>query len=388
MELLIITIFYTSAFIIIWAMIGYPLSIKLLGKLFKFRKLEKDYNHLPTVSVMIVAHNEEKIILEKLENMLNIEYPRQKIDYLITSDNSTDKTNDIVKGFIVSHPECKMRLYEVKERKGKTNAQNEAQKTLVSEFIVMTDANSMMDKNAIKELMAAFTSNEIAYVSGKLLITNQDVSDVSYSEASYWHSDLITREIEGRIQTITAGNGAIYACRKKDYYDFDPIQCHDSAMPRLYALEGKRAIANHDAIAYEKAGEVIEDEFGRKVRMNRDILKNILPDIRILNIFKYKWFSYFYFGHRTCRYLLWISHLIILISNLLLIQESWLYLMTFLAQVVFYLLALAQSIIKSKNKYLMIIYYYSITIIAQWVAVYRILAGKAKPFWEKAESTR
>ncbi|MGR5981032.1 hypothetical protein ACT7DJ_36445 [Bacillus cereus] len=168
-------------------------------------------------------------------------------------------------------------------------------KNVKTEYLVMTDANSMMDKKAVKELMAAFTSEEIAYVSGRLMIVNQGSSDVSNAEASYWDSDMVMREIEGRMQTITAGNGALYACRTKDYYDFNPIQCHDSAMPPLYALRGKRAIANHDAIACEKAGEVIEDEFGRKVRMNRIILKHILPDVRILNIFKYKWFSYFLF---------------------------------------------------------------------------------------------
>ena len=71
----------------------------------------------------------------------------------------------------------------------------------------------------------------------------------------------------------------------------------------------------------KKPGEVIEDEFGRKVRMNRIILKFILPDIRTLNVFKYKWFSFFYFGHRTCRYLLWISHLLVFLTNALLLRS-------------------------------------------------------------------
>lgn len=388
MELLYKILFYISGFIIVWAMVGYPVSLKFIGKLFKNRRLYKDYNHQPTVTVMVVAHNEEKVILEKLNNIIELDYPQDKIEFLIASDNSTDKTNKIVKQFITKHQNMNIRLYEVKARKGKTNAQNEAQKTVTTEYLVMTDANSIMDKNSVKELMAAFTSENIAYVSGRLSIVNQASSDVSNAEASYWDSDLATREIEGRIQSITAGNGALYACRTRDYYDFDPIQCHDSAMPPLYALQGKRAIANHDAIAYEKAGEVIEDEFGRKVRMNRIILKHILPDIRIINIFKYKWFSYFYFGHRTCRYLLWISHLLVFITNALLIQESWLYIITFAGQILFYLLALVRVITKSNNKYLTLVYYYCVTILAQWVGVYNILTGKAKPFWEKAESTR
>lgn len=383
-------LFYLSGFIIIWAVVGYPLSLKFIAKskFYKNKKLKKDYNYQPTVTVMVVAHNEEKVILDKLYNIIELDYPCDKIEFLIASDNSTDKTNSIVRDFIEKHKNIKIRLYEAQERKGKTNAQNEAQKTVKTEYLVMTDANSMLDKNAVKELMAAFTSDDIAYVTGKLVIMNQSASDISEAEASYWNIDVAVREIEGRIQTITAGNGAIYACRTKDYYYFDPIQCHDSAMPLYYALQGKRAICNHDAIAFEKAGESTKDEFGRKVRMNRTILKSILPDIRILNVFKYKWFSYFYFGHRTCRYLLWISHLAVFISNAFLITESWFYAAIFAGQILFYLLAFLKVLTKTNNKLLTLIYYYCVTIAAQWVGVYNILTGKAKPFWEKAESTR
>ncbi len=388
MEFFFKVIFYISAFVIVWAMVGYPISLKVIGKIYKSRKLQKDYNHQPTVTVMVVAHNEEKVILDKLNNIIELDYPKEKIEFLISSDNSTDRTNEIVRSFIANHSEYNIRLYEVKARMGKTNAQNEAKKTVTTEYLVMTDANSIMDKNAVKELMAAFTSDDIAYVTGRLSIVNHETSDVSNAEASYWDGDLATREIEGRIQTITAGNGALYACRTKDYYDFNPIQCHDSAMPLFYALEGKRAIANHDAIAYEKAGEVIEDEFHRKIRMNRIILKHILPDIRILNVFKYRWFSYFYFGHRTCRYLLWISHLLLLVSSALLIRESWIYSFAFFGQILFYLLALIYVVTKTQNKYLTLIYYYTVSIIAQWVGVYQIVTRQTKPFWEKAESTR
>ena len=388
MTLFFESIFYISVFIIFLAMIGYPISIKILGRFMTHKVLEKDYSHQPTVTVMVVAHNEEKVILNKLNNLLEIDYPKEKIQFLISSDNSVDKTNKIVTEFIQERKEYKIKLYEVNERKGKTNAQNEARKVVETEYLVMTDANSMLDSSSIKELMAAFTSEEIAYVSGGLQIVNNDVSDVSASEKSYWDGDLKIREIEGRIQTITAGNGAIYACKTSEYHDFDPIYSHDASMPLYYALNGKRAICNHDAIAYEKAGEIIEDEFKRKVRMNRIILKAILPDVRILNFFKYKWFSYFYFGHRTCRYLLWISHLLLLVSNAALLNQSIIYMIAFFGQLLFYLLVLIKYITKSNNKYLTLIYYYFVTIIAQWIGVYNILMGKAKPFWEKAESTR
>ena len=380
--------FFVFCFIIFWAMIGYPVSLKVLKRLLKVIPLPKDFSYKPTVTLMIVAHNEEKVIYEKLNNAIELDYPIEKLEILVSSDNSTDKTNDIVKKFINEHQNMNIRLYEVKERKGKTNAQNEAAKTVESEILVMTDANSILDKNSINEITAAFYSDDISYVKGRLVYINPNESITSNLENSYWDLDTSIREIESNIQTITGGNGALYACRTKEYYNFDPIKTHDSAMPLYYALNGKRAIANHKAIAYEKAGETLEDEFARKVRINRTILKVIVPNIRVFNVFKYKWFSYFYFGHRTCRYLLWISHIIILVTNLILWPQGLIYKAMLIFQILFYLLALLKKFFNINNKVTNMVYYYCMTIMAQIIGGYRIITGKAKPFWEKAESTR
>ena len=107
-------IFFTCGFLIFWAMIGYPVSLKILNVIYKSRKIEKDFNHQPTVTVMVVAHNEEKVILNKLKNIIELDYPKEKIEFLISSDNSTDRTNQIVKEFIDENPGINIRLYEVK----------------------------------------------------------------------------------------------------------------------------------------------------------------------------------------------------------------------------------------------------------------------------------
>ncbi len=380
-------IFWISLYVIFWAMIGYPISLKLIGKIFCNKENRKDYKYQPTVTLLIVAHNEEKVILDKLNNAISLNYSSDKLEILVSSDNSTDNTNDIVKKFIKENQQYKIKLYEVKERKGKTNAQNEAQKLVKSEILVMTDANSIFEKNAIKELVSSFTSEEIVYVCGKLDYINKE-NETSQSESTYWNIDLEMRETESKIQTITAGNGAIYACRTKDYHEFEPIECHDSAMPFYYAMIGKRAIFNKEAIAYEKAGENDQDEFKRKVRMNRDILQIMFRGLRALNIFKYKWFSYFYFGHRTCRQFLWTAHIMIFIASFILIQDNILYLLAFLGQIIIYAMAIIGSITKKKNKIVKMTFYYCMTVFAQVVGVKNILTGQAKPFWEKAESTR
>lgn len=376
--------FWLSIFLIFWANIGYPLSILALDRVVKVTE-DKRKSYEPTVTIMVVAHNEEKVIERKLKNLLAVDYPSSKLKILVTSDNSTDDTNEIVSRF--SKEFSQITLYKVKKRLGKTNAQNEAAKLVDSEILIMTDANAMIKSDAIKELVSSFTEN-VSYVTGKLVYSNFNDSQTSYTENTYWDLDTRIREIESNIQTITAGNGALYAIRTKDYVNFDPVMSHDSSMPLYFNLNGNRAIANHNAIAYEKAGEDDKDEFNRKVRMARITLKFILPSIRILNVFKYKWFTYFYLGHRTSRYLLWFNHILALITSGILSSYGVVYSFVFIIQVVVYLLVLCKFIFNLDCKILNFVSYYCMSILAQFIGVSKTILGLNKPFWEKAESTR
>ncbi len=386
--LLLKWIWWIAVFVVFWAMVGYPVSLITLDRIFK-KKNNKDYSYEPTVTVMTVAHNEEKVIGEKLQNLLSIDYPVEKIKFLVASDFSTDRTNEIVEEFIAAHPERSIQIHKSVNHYGKTNAQNETQELCDTDILIMTDANAMLEKNAVRELVASFSASDIAYVSGQLRYMNTDENTTAKSEGLYWRLDLLCRTIESRLQTITAGNGAIYAVRNEDYVKIPPIECHDSSFPVIFALEKKRAIYNPDAIAFEKAGEVDEDEFNRKVRMSRIIFHGIMPDIRVCNVFSYRWFSYFYFGHRTCRYLLWLMHAIALFCNIpLAIQGGWFWKTTLILQLIFYIAAIIGWKGKTNNRIVKIVYYYCMTVMAQWKGVINILTGKSKPVWEKAESTR
>ncbi len=378
-------VFFVAAFCIIWPMVGYGVSLKIISKIKKIEP-EKKTNKKPTVTVMIVAHNEQAVIKKKLENVIDNDYPEQKIKYLIASDNSTDDTNAIVEEFISKHKEKNITLYTSKEHKGKTNAQNEAQKLVDTEILVMTDANSIFQKNTISELVSSFYSDDIVYVCGALIYTNT-VNSTANSESNYWDTELQIRRIESSIRTITAGNGAIYACRNKEYIEIPPIECHDSSMPYYYGMNNKRAIFNEKALAFEKAGESDGDEYKRKVRMNRVILRQVKKGILALNIFKHGWFSYFYFGHRTSRYLLWINHLLVMIASIgLAITGGIFWKCIVLIQVLFYLVGLIGKYIE--NKLIHMVYYYCLTILAQWQGVINIITGKAKPTWDSVSSTR
>lgn len=388
--IILITIMALSFFMIFFAMIGYPILLIVLDKILKPKPIEKNKDYEPTVSYMIVAHNEEDVIEKKLENALNINYPKDKLEIVIASDYSTDNTNKIVENFIENHRDYDMKLYKSIEHQGKTNAQNEAQKITNGEILVMTDANAILKENAIRELVSSFSSKEVVYVCGKLEYINDFENYTNLSESTYWNLDLKLRDIESRFQTITAGNGSIYAVRNKEYIIIPDISCHDSAMPYQYALKQKKALFNPDAISYEKTGSKNSDEFKRKIRMNRTILHIFNDSFKVLNLKKFRWFSLFFFGHRICRYMLWLMHIIFIICNmcLFIITKNIFLLIMLIMQFLIIILGV-YSIKKSiKNKYLHMIGYYAMTVLAQCVAAYKQATGQAKPIWEKADSTR
>lgn len=377
-----------SAFIVIWAMVGYPMFLVIIQKMFKKQPLKCDSTYQPSVTVMVVAHNEEKVIQEKLSNLISLDYPSDKLEIMVTSDFSTDNTNSIVEKFIKDHPEKIIRLHKTINHGGKTNAQNEAQKLINSEILVMTDANCFFKENAVKELVSVFVDSSVAYVCGSTVFTNSLSNVTASSESTYWDLDSKCRDIESRFQTITAGDGNIYACRNEVYEDIPLIECHDSSFPVRFALKGYRAVYQPSAIAYEKSGENDADEYKRKVRMNRNIFHNILPSFKILNIFKYKWFTVFWLGHRTCRYLLWIAHLLLFIISGVLCTKNWFWAITMIGQIIFYCVAIFGILSKSNNRLVKLVAYYTMTVLSQWHGVFNIVTGKAKPTWAKAESTR
>lgn len=381
-------IFFISGFLILYAFVGYPISLIILNKLGTGKMLNIDKTYEPYISIVIPAHNEENVIESKLKNIIGLEYPNEKVEIIIASDNSRDNTDKIVKNFIKNTEYKNITLYEVNERKGKTNAQNEAVKISNGEIIVFSDANSILKNDSLRELVKFMSDETVAYVSGKLVYTNGELSNTSNAESKYWNYDLFMREVESKFGSITAGNGAIYAIRKSDYINFDPIKSHDSAMPIASVLKGKRAVYNKKSIAYEKAGETGVDEFKRKVRMARYILNVHFERLDKYNFFKYGWFSYFYFCHRHLRNSLFILHISLFVSNLFIMKDNIVFMVTGVGQIIFYMIAIVYKIMSSKSKLMHMPYYYTLTIYAQLVGAIRQISGKSKPFWEKAESTR
>lgn len=369
----------------------YPLSLVVLRKVYKrkfiesnnIRKSIQEKGFYPTVSFVVTVHNEESVIEKKLDNMFSIDYPKSKIEYIIASDFSTDNTNKIVKEYIKKNNAANhLRLLEVDKHLGKTYAQNYAVKNSENEIIVFSDANSLWRRDALINLLVDFKDESVGYVAGALRYTNTEVNTNSSLEGFYWNFDLKMREVESVVSSITGGNGAIYAVRKKYYFDFPPMISHDGYMPSKMIVRGLKAKFAKDAIVFEVASTDRRGEFKRKVRMNRGLPWKKYMDIEKLNIFVFGWFSYFYFGHKLVKYWLYFLHIALLIINIFLAIDYVFYFWILIPHVIFYLIGTLGMIFNFKIKILMFPTHYLMTIFAQLVAVIKTLLGRNSATWK------
>ncbi len=380
-------LFILSLFLVVYTMVGYPLLLKFLVRHVKKKMIYRDTNFFPTVTCIITAHNEETVILQKLKNLEACVYPDELVEIIVTSDFSEDDTNQIVQSYLDDYKGKRtIRLHKTKEHKGKTNAQNEAVALAKGEILVFSDANAILDSISICRLAQAFSDDSIGYVTGKLVYTNSVDSSTSHSESNYWDYDLQMRKWESNMCSITAGNGALYAIRDSIYMNIPVMYSHDSYFPPYVVTKGKRAIFDEEAIAYEHAGETDEDEFKRKVRMSRNIfsLNYILP--QKYNLVRNGWFTIFYVSHRTFRNNLYLFHIILLLTNVYLVNQSSMFSFILVGQCLVYGCAFLGSF--WKNPVLHMAYYYVLTLCAQFIGVVKELTGQSKATWVKAESTR
>jgi len=248
-------VFWVCAGALVWTHAAYPLAARGLAAL-RSRLVRTDDALLPSVAVIIAAHDEEAVIENRIANLRALDYPEERLRLVVTSDASSDRTEPLA--------EAAGALVIRNTRGGKVAAQNRAVRETDAEIVAFSDANCTWDPDALRKLVRNFADPDIAYVCGRLNITNDDGRN---KEGVYWRYELALRADESRIDSVTGGNGSIYALRRSDYVEVDPRFGHDLAFPYLMVQRGRRAVYEPEANAYEKATPTNEDEYRRKVRM-------------------------------------------------------------------------------------------------------------------------
>src|SRR4051794_7169987 len=251
-------LFWTSLGALAWTHAAYPLAAAAAARL-RGRSVRIYDEHRPTVSVVVAAHDEESVIERRLDNLLALDYPPELLEFVVASDASTDRTDELVE----SYADRGVRLVRC-PRGGKVAAQNRAVPETSGEILAFSDANCTWAPDALRTLVRSFADPDVAYVCGRLSLL---AADGTNREGAYWRYETWLREQESALCSVTGGNGSIYAVRRADYVDVDPRFGHDLAFPSLMVQRGRRAVYDPEAVAYEKPSRDVEDEYRRKVRM-------------------------------------------------------------------------------------------------------------------------
>ena len=252
-------LFWGSLGAICWTHAGYPLLAALLAQL-RPRPVTRG-DATPSVAVIVAAHDEEAVIGRRLENLLALDYPPDRLEVVVASDASADTTDTIVTE--VASRDERVRLLRV-PRGGKVAAQDRAVARTRAEIVAFSDANTLWSSDALRLLVRSFADPNVGYVCGG---HTYEGGDGTNREGVYARFEAWLRAAESQLGSVTAGVGPIYAVRRSDYVELDPRFGHDLALPYLLVRRGRRAVVDPEARAWEKPARDIEDEYRRKRRM-------------------------------------------------------------------------------------------------------------------------
>jgi cellulose synthase/poly-beta-1,6-N-acetylglucosamine synthase-like glycosyltransferase len=327
-------VFWFSGFFIFYSYLGYPLLLEILS-LFKsaVRPAKRPYAQ-PPVTLLISAYNEEAVIEEKLLNSLASNYPRSLLEIVVVSDGSTDSTCDIVSRY--AHQGVKLRHYE--GRMGKTACLNRAVPRAEGEIVVFSDANSLYDKEAIRELVKNFSDDRIGFVTGRTLYVSADAKGAAASIGLYSKIEQWIKTLESEIGSCIGADGAIFAVRKELYQPLKAYDINDFVIPLVVIEQGYRGKLENGAFCYEETAGAAKKEFRRQVRITNRTIRAIVNRLYLLNPFGYGLLAFELCSHKVCRLLVPFVMLILLVTDLILSLTDEFYYFTFCAQLLFYLL--------------------------------------------------
>jgi cellulose synthase/poly-beta-1,6-N-acetylglucosamine synthase-like glycosyltransferase len=371
-------IFWLILGIIFYAYLGYPLFILFLS-LFVNKKVNKG-NIEPSVTFLIAAYNEEKNIREKLENTLSLDYPKEKLEIIVASDASEDRTDEIVKEFA----DQGVILHRVEGRVGKTETQNQTVKIVKGDIIIFSDATTKYKDDAIKKIVRNYNDPSIGAVSGRYEYVNPTGAPVGLGTILFWKYENSVKSRQTRIETVTGCCGCIYSVRKSLYEPLPRDIISDLVEPLKILEKGYRIAFEPEAVAYEETTETSKEEFGMRVRVISRGMYGLLSMRQLFNPFKYGFVSFQLFSHKVLRWMIPFMLPLLLISNLFLMGQTF-YKLSLIIQILFYIGALGGYLLDrmgKKAKLLAIPLYYCVVNAASIAAFFRTIFGKKAIVWE------
>lgn len=373
------TVFWSSAAALLYTYAGYPVLVYTISRLFPKPVKRADFE--PKVTVLITAYNEERDIRAKLENTLSIDYAPDKLEILVASDCSNDKTDEIVREFAARG----VKLYRQTERLGKTMAQNAAVERAAGEIILFSDATTMYQPDVLRQMLPNFADETVGCVAGKLIYVDDARSDVGKGAKSYWSYETFLKECESRACSLIGASGCLYAVRKRAYRPMYAEACSDFLIATVMREQNLRTVYEPNAVCTEETNRQTSKEMRMRVRVISQTFTDLWRNRRMLNPFRSGFYAVELVSHKIFRYSVPLFLFALLASSAVLALSSEVFAAVFALQIVFYALAFTAWLLEKTGKSLGVLampLYFVLTNSASAVGFYKFLRGERFARWE------
>lgn len=372
-------IFWLSVAAIGYAYVGYPLLLLLLSRIRP--KPVKSSHWTPSVTVIIAAYNEERDLAAKLENTLALDYPPSHLEIIVTSDCSSDRTDEIVRSFA----DRGVRLHRQEERHGKTAAQNAAVTKARGEIIVFSDATTHYRPDVLRLMVPAFADKSVGCVTGRVIYQDDKDSSVGTGTQSYWNYEFFLKKHESAVCSLIGVCGCMYAVRASAYIPLYDEACSDFIIATTMVEQGLRAVYVPEAVCTEEPNRQAKKELAARVRIISQTFADLWRNRGVLNPFRSGFYAVQLWSHKLMRYLVPLFLIAIFLASAFLATGSAFYAAVFVLQVAFYLAALVSWALERlgvTSSLLALPQYFVITNLASLIAFVKFLTGERYTRWE------
>lgn len=371
-------ILWTAVVLIAYTYVGYSLVIFVLS-LF-WRNPVRRADHEPHVTYLITAYNEERNIAAKLEQTLSLDYPHDRLEIIVASDGSTDRTDEIVRGYAGRG----VRLVRVEGRVGKTEAQNQAVRRATGDIVIFSDATTRYETSAIRKIVRNYADPAVGAVSGRYEYFNPTGATIGLGSILFWKYENQIKSRQTSIKTITGCCGCIYSVRRDAYVPLPADIISDLCEPLKVLENSRRIVFEPEAIAYEETTEKAGEEFRMRVRVITRGMRGMLYMRGLFNPLRHGFVAFQLISHKVLRWLVPVFLAVILAANAILLDRTF-YAVLFAGQLAFYTVALFGYLSERRKLQIGVLgvpLYFVTVNAAAIVAMYSVWRGHKAVTWE------
>jgi cellulose synthase/poly-beta-1,6-N-acetylglucosamine synthase-like glycosyltransferase len=364
---------------IVYTYIGYPALLYLLSRWFGQPVRTADIT--PSLSIIIAAYNEEKDLARKLDETLALDYPKDKLEIVVASDCSTDRTDDIVRGYA----QAGVILHRRPRRLGKTSAQNHAVGASSGEILIFSDATTHYEPDALRKLVRSFADPRVGAVTGTVVYVDRNATDVGLGARSYWGYEFFLKQCESRLSSLLGVCGCLYGVRRSSYARLDEDMSSDFVIASEIYKQGLRTVYDPQAISSEDTNKRGREEFRMRIRIIEQTMSALYRYRELLNPLRHGMYAFQMISHKVMRYVVPFLLVLAFDANALLARANELFYYLFLAHILFYCAALFGWISESLSirlGKLAIPYYFLLANAASLIAFLKFVGGQSHVTWE------